>query len=105
MSRTIYLSGPMRGYADSNYPAFNAAAAKLRAVGHYVYNPAEFPHVGSPETFPIRNAFAEYSRFICLEADTLVLLPGWEKSKGVSAEKALAENCGIDVLLIAEVLA
>lgn len=104
MSRIIYLSGPMRGYAESNYPAFRAAAAELRAAGHRVYNPADFPHYGSHETFPIRSAFAEYSRFICLEADTLVLLPGWEKSKGVSAEKALAENCGIEVLLIAEVL-
>jgi len=97
-SRVIYLSGPMKGYPDSNYPLFRNVAARLRAGGNRVYNPAEFPHKGSQETFPLRQAFAAYSSFICLEADTIVLLPGWEKSKGVSAEKALAENCGLDVI-------
>jgi len=94
--RIIYLSGPMKGYPESNYPLFHSVCAELRSQGHRVYNPAEFPHNGPHDTFPIRSAFAAYATFICLEADTLVLLPGWEKSKGVSAEKALAENCGIE---------
>ncbi|WP_376742486.1 DUF4406 domain-containing protein [Ensifer canadensis] len=96
--RVIYLSGPMKGYPDSNYPLFHRVSSDLRSLGHRVYNPAEFPHSGPHEEFPIRSAFAEYAAFICLEADTLVLLPGWEKSKGVSAEKALAENCGVAVI-------
>ena len=37
----IYLAGPMRGYPEFNFPAFHAAAAKLRAEGHTVFNPAE----------------------------------------------------------------
>lgn len=96
--RVIYLSGPMTGMPEYNYPLFREVAGELRAMGHRVYNPAEFPHKGDPKSFPIRQAFAAYSNFICLEADTIVLLPGWERSKGVSAEKALAENCGIDVI-------
>ena len=97
-ARVVYLSGPMKGYPESNYPAFHEAAAHLRAEGHRVYNPAEFPHRGSHETFPIRQAFAAYCNFICLEADTIVLLPGWEKSKGAGAELALAHNCGLAVV-------
>lgn len=96
--RVIYLSGPMKGYPEGNYPLFRSVAAKLREQGHRVYNPAEFPHNGPHDTFPIRQAFAAYCSFICLEADTIVLLPGWQKSKGVSAEKALAENCGLEVI-------
>lgn len=96
-NRNIYLSGPMKGYPESNYPAFRAAAMLLRQDGHRVYNPAEFPHRGEHATFPLRQAFAAYCAFICLEADTIVLLPGWEASKGVSAELALAKNCGLDV--------
>lgn len=93
--RKIYLSGAMTGLPDYNYPAFHAAAAELRAEGHEVYNPAEYPHEGSFETFPIREAFAAYSQYICLEANAIYLLDGWENSKGVKAELALAENCGL----------
>lgn len=91
----IYLSGPMTGYPEFNYPLFHRVAALLREEGHRVYNPAEFKH--DEPAFPIRKAFAEYSAFICLEADMIVLLPGWEKSLGVSAELALAKNCGLVV--------
>lgn len=94
----IYLSGPMNGYPGSNYPLFNAVSGQLRLQGFEVYNPAEFPHDGPAETFPIRAAFAAYAKFICEEADIIVLLPGWEKSKGVSAELALAKNCGLRVV-------
>lgn len=96
--RSIYLSGPMKGYPESNYPLFNRVAAELRADGHRVYNPAEFPHDGSKSEFPLRKAFAAYCEFICNEACTIVLLPGWEKSLGVRAELALAKNCGLDVI-------
>jgi len=94
----IYLSGPMKGYPESNYPLFMKVAKELRAAGHRVYNPAEFDWKGSHETFPLRRAFAEYCAFICNEADTIVLLPGWERSLGVSAELALAKNCKLTIL-------
>jgi hypothetical protein len=96
--RIVYLSGPMKGYPERNYPLFRDVTAKLRASGHRVYDPSEFPHTDISQPFPIRAAFAAYSSFICLEADTLILLPGWEKSKGASAERALADNCGIEII-------
>jgi hypothetical protein len=100
--KVVYLSGPMSGYPQANYPAFNRAAGLLRAEGHRVYNPAEFPHSGGPETFPLRVAFASYCSFICLEADTICLLDGWERSLGVSAELALAKNCKLDIVHFAD---
>ena len=102
--RVIYLSGPMTGLPEYNYPLFRRVAADLRKEGHRVYNPAEFPHKGDPKDFPIRRAFAAYSAFICLEADTIVLLPGWENSRGAKAERALADNCGLDVIEWTEAL-
>lgn len=95
--KSIYLSGPMKGYPKSNYPLFMKVAKELREGGNAVYNPAEFPHDGPHEEFPLRKAFAAYCKFICEEADTIVLLPGWEKSLGVSAELALAKNCGLEI--------
>ncbi|QWY83206.1 protein of unknown function DUF4406 [Rhizobium phage RHph_X2_24] len=97
--RTIYLSGPMTGLPDLNYPRFHEVSAQLRADGHIVYNPAEFLHHGK---FPIRQAFAEYTSFICNRACTIVMLEGWENSKGANAEKALAENCGLDIVYYSE---
>lgn len=32
----VYLSGPMSGIADNNFPAFHEHAAQLRAQGFYV---------------------------------------------------------------------
>lgn len=95
--RMIYLSGPMKGYENSNYPTFHRVTGILRDAGHAVYNPAEFKWSGTDHAqFPLREAFAEHSRHICLVACTIVLLPGWEKSLGVSAELALARNCKLD---------
>lgn len=90
----IYLSGPMTGLPCFNYPEFNRVAQLLRDVGNYVYNPAE--KSAEMKSNP-RKCWSEYCRFICLEADEIVLLHGWEKSLGVSAELALAKNCGLKV--------
>ena len=91
----VYLSGPMTGYPENNYPLFRSVAGELRAAGHDVYDPSEFAWEG--DVFPIGEAFLAYSAFICAEAEAIVLLPGWEESLGVSAEVALAKNCGLQI--------
>lgn len=37
----LYIAGPMTGLPDLNFPAFHAEAARLRALGYEVSNPAE----------------------------------------------------------------
>ena len=101
-ARVIYLSGPMNGYPQSNYTLFNAVAWGLRTAGHRVYNPAEFDS-GGAAVFPLRKAFAEYAAFITGEADTIVLLPGWENSVGANAELGLAKACRLDVVKLDDI--
>lgn len=98
MTRAAYLSGPMTGLPEFNYPAFHAAAAALRARGWRVYNPAENNWSPGVEPFPLRAAFAEYCRFICLEADAVVVLDGWEQSEGARVEVSLAARCEVEVI-------
>ncbi len=107
----IYIAGPMSGIPHFNYPLFNAVAAKLREQGHSVFNPAERDierHNGTDISadnatgdvaqatanhgFSMRQAFADDMDYICLEADAICLLPGWEKSEGAFAEWATARR-------------
>lgn len=91
--KTVYVAGPMRGLPLYNYPAFNEAAAVLRDKGYMVLNPAEVNHHSNG----IRSCMAVDLVLICMNADGLVLLPGWENSTGAKAEVALAECLGIPV--------
>jgi hypothetical protein len=114
-----YIAGPMTGIPNFNFPAFNAAAAHLRAMGHEVFNPAERDierHGGvdisagnllgdpklaaSKHGFSLREALADDTAYICKEADGIAMLPGWEKSNGARAEHALAVALGHSILYL-----
>ncbi len=97
--RRIYLSGPMSGLPDLNFPAFNAEAARLRALGFEVVNPAELnpePDTGWHEC--MRNDLKAL-----LDCDTLALLPGWQHSSGAHLEMHVAHRVGMDIVFAKEV--
>ena len=105
--KRVYLAGPMSGYVDYNFPAFNTAANKLRADGHYVFSPAENDYLlygndflDHPETASYRKCLEDDLRWICRYAEVIALLPGWEKSAGVKAEKALADCLKLEVIVL-----
>lgn len=90
----IYLAGPMTGLPDFNYPAFHAAAARLRALGHEVLNPAENP-------VPPCGTWAGYMRMALaqlVQCEAIALLPGWTESKGALIERWLAQVLGMEVM-------
>jgi dATP/dGTP diphosphohydrolase/uncharacterized protein DUF4406 len=90
----IYLSGPMTGYADWNYPAFNCAAKTLRGQGHDVFNPAENDNgsSGKPREFYLRIDVKAVA-----DAEAVVVLPGWERSEGASLEVHIAKHLAMPV--------
>jgi len=94
----LYLSGPMTGLPELNYPAFREAAKTLRELKHEVYNPADWEELYSPDgKFHLKNAFEDYCKFIIHDADAVVLLDGWQNSPGATAEQALALAVGKSV--------
>ena len=88
----VYLSGPMTGIRDNNFPAFHRWAAKLRADGFEVVSPAEIQEAGTWE--------------LCLRADlrelcgcdAIALMPGWEGSRGAHLELHVAHRLGMKVM-------
>lgn len=92
--KRLYLSGPMTGHAELNFPAFHAAAARLRALGYVVVNPAELnpnPKVGW-------HACMRADLKALLECDAICLLQGWEQSSGAHLEMHVAHRVGIRIL-------
>ncbi|MFB7798961.1 DUF4406 domain-containing protein [Isoptericola sp. NPDC056134] len=88
----VYLSGPMTGYPEQNYPAFFAAESVLADLGHLVCNPARQPE---------RATWADYLRADLadvLVADALAVLPGWEASRGAQLEVHVAHALGVPVI-------
>jgi hypothetical protein len=99
MYKKVYIAGPMTGIPEMNFPAFHAEAARLRALGYEVVNPAELnPDVAMPWTNCLRLAIPA----LC-GCDAIALLPGWELSSGSHLERYIAQNIGLDVLLCEEI--
>ena len=84
-----YLSGPMTGLPEMNYPAFHAEAARLRELGYIIENPAENPAQSSWTAY-MRLAIRQM-----LTCDKVALLPGWKRSRGALIEHWIAIALGM----------
>lgn len=96
MKPRVYICGPMSGLPEYNYPAFNAEAARLRAIGYHVENPAENPKQDTWQDY-MRQAVRQM-----MTCDAVALLPGWHDSRGALIENGLAVSLGIPVRKCAE---
>ncbi|QXE10700.1 DUF4406 domain-containing protein [Pseudomonas sp. AN-B15] len=93
-SNRLYLAGPMTGFEDFNFPAFNAMAAQLRARGYVVENPAEHGVVEGAD-------WADYMAYDLTRlglCGQIAVLPGWENSKGARLEVHIARELGMKVV-------
>ena len=91
--KQVYISGPMTGLPELNFPAFHTAAKALRAMGFKVTNPAEL----NPDPKANWRACMRVDIKALCDCDGLVLLPGWEESDGAHLELHLAHRLGIKV--------
>lgn len=90
-----YLSGPMAGYPENNFPLFEQTTWELRDDGISVESPHEVKHEhldGKPEQW------GEYLRgdlLMMLErCRGIILIDGWAQSKGAMLELHVAMSLG-----------
>lgn len=76
----IYIAGPMTGLENFNRAAFNREADRLARHGHVVLNPATLPD-GLDQ-----KAYMDICFAMLRQADGILMLPGWQRSSGATAE-------------------
>jgi hypothetical protein len=108
--RRCYIAGPMRGRDDFNRAAFLAAAERLTREGWQAITPFDLNAPdGSDEVAQLTNDGPSLQRLFaqrdldCVlslrpeNGDMIYLLPGWQESRGASAEAAVAKWVGVPI--------
>lgn len=94
-----YLSGPMTGLPEHNFPAFREATAWLRRAGKTVVSPHEldegedFAPGAMPWSYYLRRDLRQLT--LC---NVVAVLDGWENSKGAQLEVHVARALGMPVV-------
>lgn len=104
----VYTAGKMRGLPSFGAEEFRKAARVLREHGFKVISPLEMDEEAgiyvdgltgfedlTDQGFDIRSTLANDLQVVLLDADAVVLLPGWQDSQGAIAEYAAAQAAGV----------
>lgn len=92
--KKVYISGPMTGLPEFNYPAFHEAEEILKASGWEVLNPARN---FNGETHHERKDYLRLDVADLLDADAIFMLPGWQNSYGARIEYQVAQALELDI--------
>ncbi len=90
---TIYISGPITGLPDGNRKSFMDAQFDLESAGFRVINPITICSM-----LPEGTDWATYMRHdirAMMDADAVLLLPGWQSSRGAGLEEMICVALGI----------
>lgn len=99
----MYISGPMTGIAGHNFTAFDKIRDLIKDAGIIPVSPADITRSLATEMdiqdyslIPMKKYLQE--DFAALfECDSIIMLKGWENSKGARAEHALAVALGLEI--------
>jgi len=101
-----YISGPMTGIEEFNYPFFNKVAKLLRQSGLDIVSPAETEESLGYEQGSQTWHWGQWMRYalqtLLLKANAIIMLPGWETSRGALLELEVAEACNMQVFKLVQ---
>lgn len=99
----VYIAGPMRGYEQYNFPAFDDAERQWRRMGNTPISPATLDRIhegsdgnGAFEDDDMRRV-TRRDLMATLDADAVAVLPGWQRSRGALLEVMLARSVGMPI--------
>jgi len=106
LNKSAYISGPMRGYHNFNFDAFDTAREALTRRGFAVVSPADIDRTaglnveeadtpGASRQFCYRDFWAIFG---LLDEGHIAVLPGWEQSTGAVAEVMLGRWLGMKIV-------
>lgn len=104
----VYLAGPMTGLPDYNRAGFEEAERYATARGWTFASPrtTDPSHPGGCPQGELQSTAAGTHPYGCwvraslrmlLACDEVLMLPGWEASRGACLEKAVAQACGMPI--------
>lgn len=95
--KRVYLSGPITNV--KNYKSLFMFAEELAALdgAEQIYNPAAQIPASSSWEQAMHRCLSEITNY-----DTVVMLPGWNVSRGARLESDVALACGIHVVNLSE---
>jgi nucleoside 2-deoxyribosyltransferase len=99
--KKVYIAGPMRGFEDFNYKAFNDAAWDLHEKGYTVISPVTIDiEEGITKGEMEDRTTQEWMKRdlpMMLECDAVVTLPKWAFSEGAMIECQVAMLVGMPI--------
>jgi len=106
--KKVYISGPMSGITDLNFPEFEKAEIKMKSFGFEVFNPHKFEEQKTEKFLnKIKNSndndsWIEYMKVdivkMLQECEFVLALNNWERSRGATVELFLAKSLGMPII-------
>lgn len=108
MAPRVYLAGPMTGYPEFNATGFAEGERYAKSQGWDVASPQNTDpaheglcpdgdrHTTDAGSHPYP-CWIKASLRMMLDCDAVLMLPGWEKSRGARLERSVAETCSMPV--------
>jgi nucleoside 2-deoxyribosyltransferase len=89
MAFKYYLAGPMSGLPGYNFKAFETHAAFYRGRNMEIVSPHEVDKGSTDKPY---HWYLREDLKIMLECDAVIMLTGWEDSRGACMEEGVAHN-------------
>jgi len=107
VGKRVFIAGPMRGYEKYNFPKFDKIEKALKDHGIECINPGrisrKFKEKDVNSDINVYNEMVRLQQEAEKTCNAILLLDGWQWSKGVQLEVKTAAELGMQFLLESDI--